>query len=89
MTAPLVPLTTLYARFDDYANGRAFGKGGGAAHAAVLDRLATNVAVAEAGGWTACALERDGGMGQLRAVGIPPSESQRSAIPDWPSEPRD
>jgi hypothetical protein len=85
----LVPLSTLYARFDDYAEGRAYGKGGWAAHTAVLDRLATNERVATAYGWTSCALERSGGMGRLEAWGVPPNESQRHLIPDWPVEPRD
>ena len=84
-----VTLTTLYARFDDYAEGRAYGKGGAAAHAAVLDRLATNERLATAYGWTGCALERAGGMGRLEAWGVPPSDSRRQPIPDWPAEPRD
>ena len=84
-----VPLATLYARFDDYAEGRAFGPGGWAAHEAVLDRLATNERVAAAYGWTSIALERAGHMGRLEAWGVPPSESQRHPIPDWPIDPRD
>lgn len=84
----LVPLETLYARFDAYAEGRAHGKGGWAAHEAVLDRLAANRRVAEAYGWTSCALERAGGTGRLRAFGLPASECQRRLIPDWPFEPR-
>ncbi|HEX6535231.1 MAG TPA: hypothetical protein VF041_11565 [Gemmatimonadaceae bacterium] len=82
----LVPLETLYARFDDYAEGRIQGKGGWAAHEAVVDRLAANQRVAEAYGWTSCALERAGGTGRLRAFGVPPSECERRVLPDWPFE---
>ena len=88
MTDRLVALVTLYAEFDVYADGRAHGKGGWAAHEAVLDRLAANQRAAEAFGWTSCALERAGGTGTLRAWGVPPTEFQRHPIPDWPSEPR-
>lgn len=88
MTDHLVSLTTLQARFDDYAEGRAHGRGCWAAHEAVLDRLADNQSVAEAYGWTSCALEREGGTGPLRAWGVPPAEGQRHPIPDWPSTPR-
>ena len=85
MTDHVVTLATLYARFDAYAEGRARGKGCQEAHEAVLDRLADNQRVAEAYGWTSCALERTGGMGRLRAWGVPPAERQRHPIPDWPS----
>ena len=88
MTDRSVPLDTLYAQFDAYAEGRTHGKGGWAAHEAVLDRLAANQRAAEAHGWTSCALERSGGMGTLRAWGVPPAEFQRHLIPDWPTEPR-
>ncbi len=88
MTDRLVSLETLYARFDAYAEGRAHGKGGWTAYEAVLDRLAENQRVAEAYGWTSCALERVGSTGALRAWGVPPGECQRHPIPDWPSEPR-
>lgn len=82
----LVPLETLYARFDDFAQGRVQGMGCGAAHDAVVERLADNRRVAEANGWTSCALERAGGTGRLRASGVPPTACQRHPIPDWPSE---
>lgn len=62
-----ISIEKLYARFDDYAEGRALGKGGWAAHEAVLDRLAANQQQAESKGWTSCALERAGGIGRLRA----------------------
>jgi hypothetical protein len=85
MTDHQVPLTTLYARFDAFAEGRAFGKGCWVAHEAVLDRLAENQRVAEGYGWTSCALERAGGTGPLQAWGVPPAEGQRHPIPDWPA----
>ena len=56
-----------------------------AAHEAVLVRLTNNQRVAEAYGWTSCALERAGGTGPLRAWGVPPAEGLRQPIPDWPS----
>ncbi|HEX5436632.1 MAG TPA: hypothetical protein VFW98_05715 [Gemmatimonadaceae bacterium] len=87
MTDRLIPLDTLYARFDAFAEGRAQGKGCWAAHEAVLDRLAANQRVAEAHGWTSCALECAGGTGQLRAWGVPPTEYQRRLLPDWPFAP--
>jgi hypothetical protein len=83
----LVPLETLYARFAAFAEGRAQGAGCWDAHEAVLDRLAANQRVAETYGWTACALERAGGTGQLRAWGVPPGERQRCLLPDWPFAP--
>jgi hypothetical protein len=78
-----VPLETLYARFDAIAKGRERGDGR-AAHEAVLDRLAANRRVAEAAGWTACALERAGGGGRLRLWGVAPSGEDREVVPDWP-----
>jgi hypothetical protein len=82
----LVPLETLYARFDAFANGRMRGAGADEAHQAVVDRLAENRRVAEGYGWTSCALERAGGMGRLRCWGVPPSEYQRQMVPDWTTE---
>lgn len=82
MSHYLVPLDTLYDRFDALATGRAQGDGW-AAHVAVLDRLAANRRVAETGGWTSCALERLGGSGRLRLWGIPPSGQDRELVPDW------
>ena len=80
-----VPLNTLYARFDAIAKGRTPGDGR-VAHEAVLDRLAANRRVAEARGWTSCALERLGEIGQLRLWGIPPSRRDRELVPDWPPQ---
>ena len=77
-----MPLARLYERFDAAATGResAFGVD---RHAAVVERLTTNRAYAEAAGWTACALERDGGMGRLRMIGVAPGGAGRSIVPDW------
>jgi hypothetical protein len=75
-------LRRLQARFDAIATGRAGSRGSWEAHVAILDRLAENRRAAESQGWTACALERDGGMERLRMFGIPPGESRRLEIPD-------
>ena len=80
----LVSLEKLYERFDAFAEGHSQGRGW-AAHEAVLDRLAANRLVAEASGWTACALERVGSTGRLRAWGIPPQGRERHLIPDSPA----
>jgi hypothetical protein len=77
-----LPLERLYERFDAIATGRALA-GGADLHQLILDRLAANRVHAEAAGWTACALERDGGSGRLRLVGIAPSAVVRSIVPDW------
>jgi hypothetical protein len=85
------PLSTLYARFDAIANGSEKGDSS-AAHGAILDRLAANRLTATTEGWTSLRLERDGGGGRLRLVGLPPSGSYRTAVPDsgapakWPLE---
>jgi hypothetical protein len=84
MTNRLVSLETLYARFDAFARGRA--RGGHGTHEAVLERLTANQRVAEAAGWTSCALARAAGMGRLRAWGVPPGEGERRPIPDWSSD---
>jgi hypothetical protein len=78
-------LDMLYARFDAIAEGKAPSDSWDA-HAAVLDRLAANQHAAEQHGWTSCALARAGGMGRLRAWGLPPESTLRHLIPDW-SEP--
>ena len=83
----LVSLDTLYARFDAAAEGRTRADGWNA-HEAVLDRLAANQRTAETNGWTSCALERLGGIGRLRAWGVPPTSSERHLIPDWPADRR-
>src|SRR5919206_961852 len=63
-----VSLDSLYAWLDAIKEGRATGDGWGA-HVAVLDRLAANRRVAEAHGWTSCALEGQGAGGRLRLWG--------------------
>ena len=80
--APRVALSTLYARFDAIARGRDKHGDSGKAHAAILERLASSRHDAEAAGWTALALERDGGMGRLRLVGLAPGITSRSVVPD-------
>lgn len=84
--APMVdilgPLDTLYARHDSMAEGRAPGDST-RVHHAILDRLAANRLVAEAHGWTSCALERVAGMGRLRLWGVPPTGEARNVVPDW------
>jgi hypothetical protein len=77
-----LPLARLYERFDAVATGRASADGVDL-HGIILDRLQTNQAYAEAAGWTACVIERDGQSGRLRLVGIAPSASQRTIVPDW------
>jgi hypothetical protein len=87
MPAFRVSLDSLYERFDAIAKGRARGDGR-AAHQAVLDRLAANRRAAEAHGWTACAIERAAGMGQMRLWGVPPSGDGRQVVPDWSRQQR-
>jgi hypothetical protein len=72
----------LYERFDAIATGRAQADGVDF-HQIILDRLAANQSRAEAAGWTALALERDGGSGRLRLIGVAPSAAARSIVPDW------
>lgn len=73
MSDHVVSRETLYARFDSFAEGRAHGDAR-RAHEALLDRLAANQRVAEAFGWTSCALERVGRMGRLSVWGVPPGD---------------
>lgn len=75
-------LSGLYRRFDAVASGNAQADGMDF-HQLILDRLSANRAHAEAAGWTACSLERDGGSGRLRLVGAAPSGGGRSIVPDW------
>jgi hypothetical protein len=75
-------LAGLHARADEIALSRAGLGGSQQAHGAILDRLAANRRSAEAQGWTACASERDGGMGRLRMLGIPPGGAGRTEVPD-------
>ena len=82
MFDPDVPLQMLYAQCD--AARRTRGDAEWQAHAAVLDRLAANRRIAESAGWTSCAIERDGDAGRFQLFGIPPSESLRTTVPDWP-----
>jgi hypothetical protein len=78
----VVTLETLYARHDGLASGRVKGGDSARAHGAVLDRLRENGHIAERDGWTACVLERDGGMGRLRLVGTAPGGA-RGIVPDF------
>jgi hypothetical protein len=78
----LGPLDVLYARHDALAEGRAPGDST-AVHNAILERLAANRLIAEARGWTSCALERVAGMGRLRLWGVPPADRGRAVVPDW------
>ncbi|HEY0778111.1 MAG TPA: hypothetical protein VGD56_09115 [Gemmatirosa sp.] len=75
-------LGSLYARFDAIATGHDRHGSSQAAHRAILDRLAANGRAAEADGWTACALERDGGSGRLRLIGVAPQTTLRVVVPD-------
>jgi hypothetical protein len=87
--SPRVALSTLYTQFDAIARGRDKHGDSGKAHAAILDRLAANRRDAETAGWTALQLERDGGMGRLRLVGLAPNAvpgvARRSVVPDTAS----
>ena len=86
---PRVALSTLYAQFDAIARGRDKHGDSGKAHAAILDRLAANRRDAEAAGWTALDLERDGGLGRLRLAGLAPGAvsgvTRRTVVPDTAS----
>ena len=82
----LEPLEDLYRRGESQTNGGSHGAGW-SAHAAILDRLAANLRVAQSMGWTSCAIEREGGDGRFQASGVPPGDTRRHLIPDWSSEP--
>jgi hypothetical protein len=82
MFNPDIPLQMLYAQCD--AASCAHDGDAWEAYAAVLDRLAANRRIAEAAGWTSCAIERDGDAGRFQLFGIPPSETLRTMVPDWP-----
>ena len=75
-------LGALYARYDEVARGRDKHGDSAALHAAILDRLVASRRAAEAAGWTSLGLERDGGMGRLRLVGLAPGGAERGAVPD-------
>lgn len=79
---PRVPLATMYSQFDEMARGRDKHGDSSAAHAAIVDRLASNRRAAEAAGWTSLLLERNGGVGRLRLVGLPPHGAQPAVVPD-------
>ena len=82
---PRIALSTLYTHFDAIARGRDKYGDSGVAHAAILERLASNRRDAEAAGWTELALERDGGMGRIRLVGIAPGTAERAIVSDAPA----
>lgn len=82
MSHHLTSLDTLYARFDAIARRGEPGDST-AAHEAVQDRLAANRAVAARNGWTSLALERAGGTGRLRLLGLRPQCEDREVVPDW------
>lgn len=82
MTDPLDPLESLHAEVDARASTRV-PSDRWAAHAAVLDRLAANIRVAESYGWTSCAIERIDGALHFNAWGVPPGAFERHPIPDW------
>jgi hypothetical protein len=92
MTNPLDPLESLesleslQSKAETRADSRT-ASDGWAAHACVMDRLAANVRVAQARGWTSCAIERIDDAQQFSAWGVPPGECQRHPIPDWSMDP--
>lgn len=86
MTDPSEPLESLQDRVDA-RTGTGSASDAWGAHAAVLDRLAANVRVAESYGWTSCAIERVEGAARFSAWGVPPGDCQRHPIPDWSTEP--
>jgi hypothetical protein len=77
-----MPLQERYAQCERASHVEG-GDGEWKAHAAVLDRLAKSRQIAEAAGWTSCAIERDGDAGRFQLFGIPPSSTLRTEIPDW------
>lgn len=86
MTEPLEPLESLQARV--HARGETpTPREDWSAYEAVLDRLAANVRLAQAYGWTSCAVERLDGAARFSAWGVPPGECERHPIPDWSTEP--
>jgi hypothetical protein len=78
-------LDSLHAQATARAGSRT-SSDGWAAHAAVLDRLAANVRVGRAHGWTSCAIERVDDATRFSAWGVPPGEYERHPIPDWSTE---
>ena len=75
-------LGSLYTRFDTIASGPDRHGNSVAAHQAILARIEANGRAAADAGWTACALERDGGTGRLRLISIAPHTPERVVVPD-------
>lgn len=71
----------LRARLDALATSGDTGDRRWDAYAALLDHLAEVRRVAEAGGWTSLALERDGDAERFRLFGIPPGGGLRVEVP--------
>jgi hypothetical protein len=82
MRAATPVLDGLHARADEIARSRAGLGGSKEAHAAIVLRLGANRRTAEAQGWTACGFARDGGMGRLRMLGVPPGGVEPTEVPD-------
>ena len=82
MRAETPVLDGLHARADEIARSRAGLSGSQQAHTAIVERLGANRRTAEAQGWTSCGFERDGGMGRLRMLGVPPGGVGRTEVPD-------
>jgi hypothetical protein len=82
MLDPSSQLNRLQTRFDRLASGADKSGSSWLAHTAILARLAANRERAEAAGWTACNVERLGGMGRLQLYGIAPGAIGRSEFPD-------
>jgi hypothetical protein len=80
--APDRSLDALHAHADALAEGDDRNGARWVAHAAVLDRLAAMRRDAEASGWTALAIERDGPAEHFRLFGVPPGEVMRAEVPD-------
>jgi hypothetical protein len=83
MTSHDIPLEMLYAQCEAARRLRG-GDSAWEAHAAVLDRLGANRQMAEAAGWSSCAIERDDAAGRFQLFGVPPSGTLRTLVPDWP-----
>ncbi|HNV77360.1 MAG: hypothetical protein IPF87_24370 [Gemmatimonadetes bacterium] len=82
MLEPSSQLNRLQARFDRLASGVDKSGSSWLAHTAILDHLAASRTRAEAAGWTACDVERLGGMGRLRLVGVAPGQPLRGEFPE-------
>lgn len=82
MLDPSSMLNRLQARFDRLATGEDKSGSSWLAHTAILARLQSNRERAERDGWTACDIERLGGMGRLRLIGVAPGQLARGEYPD-------